>query len=100
MFRSVRDEVMTATKREQQPFIYGSLSKEAIYLKAPAAITPPAPAAGTPSPQEEAARAWAVTKDTTSQAVLEDFIRQFGFKNWLDYQRIQRAARHPTDQPQ
>ena len=26
----------------------------------------------------EAAQAWAATKDTTSQAVLEDFIRQFG----------------------
>jgi hypothetical protein len=35
MFRNVRDEVMQATKREQQPFVYGSLSKEAIYLKSP-----------------------------------------------------------------
>jgi hypothetical protein len=33
LFRNVRDEVMSATKREQQPFVYGSLSKEAIYLK-------------------------------------------------------------------
>ncbi len=33
LFRNVRDEVMAATKREQQPFVYGSLSKEAIYLK-------------------------------------------------------------------
>jgi hypothetical protein len=31
----VRDEVMAATKREQKPFIYGSLSKQAIYLKEP-----------------------------------------------------------------
>ena len=38
MFRAVRDEVMTETKREQQPFVYGSLSKEAIYLKPPAAV--------------------------------------------------------------
>jgi hypothetical protein len=30
------------------------------------------------SPQEQAERAWAMTKDTTSQAVLEDFIRRFG----------------------
>jgi uncharacterized caspase-like protein len=46
LFRNVRDEVMSATKREQQPFVYGSLSKEAIYLKpldaapAPAAVLP------------------------------------------------------------
>lgn len=36
LFRSVRDDVMAATQREQQPFVYGSLSKTAIYLKAPA----------------------------------------------------------------
>ena len=39
LFRNVRDEVMLETKREQQPFVYGSLSKEAIYLKPPAAPT-------------------------------------------------------------
>jgi hypothetical protein len=36
LFRNVRDEVMAATRREQQPFVYGSLSREAIYLRAPA----------------------------------------------------------------
>ncbi|MGZ5854589.1 MAG: caspase family protein [Xanthobacteraceae bacterium] len=47
MFRRVRDEVMAATNREQQPFVYGSLSKEEIFLKAPlpgatvAAVAPP-----------------------------------------------------------
>src|SRR5436309_11513434 len=34
LFRRVRDDVMIATKREQQPFVYGSLSKEEIYLAA------------------------------------------------------------------
>ena len=51
LFRNVRDEVMTATKREQQPFVYGSLSKEAIYLKPadpPAAVIPSV--ASIPSP--------------------------------------------------
>ena len=44
LFRAVRDDVMTETKREQQPFVYGSLSKEAIYLKPLAAAqTPIAP---------------------------------------------------------
>jgi hypothetical protein len=42
LFRNVRDEVMIATKREQQPFVYGSLSKEAIYLKPPVVVQPPA----------------------------------------------------------
>src|SRR5262245_44965687 len=34
LFRNIRDDVIQSTKREQQPFVYGSLSKEAIYLKA------------------------------------------------------------------
>ncbi|MGY4300364.1 putative caspase-like protein [Bradyrhizobium sp. i1.4.4] len=44
LFRRVRDDVMAATRREQQPFVYGSLSKEEIYLKAPA-VAAQAPAA-------------------------------------------------------
>ena len=34
MFRNVRDDVMEATRNEQQPFVYGSLSRKAIYLAA------------------------------------------------------------------
>src|SRR5262249_20155732 len=33
LFRNVRDDVMSATDDEQQPFVYGSLSREEIYLK-------------------------------------------------------------------
>src|SRR5262249_30330084 len=33
LFRNVRDDVMSATSDEQQPFVYGSLSREEIYLK-------------------------------------------------------------------
>jgi hypothetical protein len=43
MFRNVRDDVMEATANEQQPFVYGSLSRKAIYL------------AGPPSPDNQAA---------------------------------------------
>lgn len=49
LFRRVRDDVMMATKREQQPFVYGSLSKEEIYLKAPATSAPPPPASLPPA---------------------------------------------------
>ena len=41
LFRNVRDEVVTSTHRAQQPYVYGSLSSKAIYLR-PAA-SPPAP---------------------------------------------------------
>jgi hypothetical protein len=43
MFRNVRDDVMETTRNEQQPFVYGSLSRRAIYL------------AGEPSPAEQSA---------------------------------------------
>jgi hypothetical protein len=63
LFRNVRDEVMTATKREQQPFVYGSLSKEAIYLNprststAPESSTPTvAPPATTLTPADQASQ--------------------------------------------
>jgi formylglycine-generating enzyme required for sulfatase activity len=69
LFRNVRDEVVAATKREQQPFVYGSLSRQSIYLKAP---TPTGETGAT------VAQMWAVIQNSTSQAVLEDFIRQFG----------------------
>jgi Caspase domain len=32
MFRNVRDDVLETTHNEQQPFVYGSLSRKAIYL--------------------------------------------------------------------
>lgn len=64
MFRNVRDDVMEATRNEQQPFVYGSLSRKAIYLAGlpPAgseqaappsplpAVTSPAPPHATTSP--------------------------------------------------
>jgi Caspase domain len=53
MFRNVRDDVMEATRNEQQPFVYGSLSRKAIYLagEPPAAQQQPTPQANlTPVP--------------------------------------------------
>jgi hypothetical protein len=44
MFRNVRDDVMEATRNEQQPFVYGSLSRKAIYL----AGVPPGAASALP----------------------------------------------------
>ena len=41
VFRNVRDDVMEATSNEQQPFVYGSLSRKAIYL---AGLPPPSSA--------------------------------------------------------
>jgi tetratricopeptide (TPR) repeat protein len=40
LFANVRDDVMAATKREQQPFVYGSLSSERIYFRMPDGTKP------------------------------------------------------------
>jgi formylglycine-generating enzyme required for sulfatase activity len=77
LFRAVRDEVLAATKKEQQPFVYGSLSKQAIYLKEPQGKAQDA-ISSSPPVQSEAAQAWAVTQGTSSQAVLEDYIKRYG----------------------
>lgn len=43
LFRNIRDDVMAATNQEQQPYWYGSLSKDAIYLNPPILGAPKVP---------------------------------------------------------
>jgi len=74
----VRDEVLSATNRQQQPFVYGSLSQQSIYFKPRTEETAAAVAPRLPVPSSEAAQAWAITQNTPSRAVLEEFVRQFG----------------------
>ena len=58
MFRNVRDDVMEATRNEQQPFVYGSLSRKAIYLAgrptagAEGIAASPLPAVVSPAPAQ------------------------------------------------
>jgi hypothetical protein len=66
LFRRVRDDVMQATKREQQPFVYGSLSDQAIYLG-----TPPA-AARTPD-----LLLWEAIESSKIAAVFEEFLKRY-----------------------
>jgi hypothetical protein len=68
LFRNVRDEVIAATDSEQQPFTYGSLSKEAIYLIPPPAVPPPVGADQV---------TWSFLKETTDEAALKLFTAQY-----------------------
>jgi hypothetical protein len=68
LFRDVRDDVINATNSEQQPFVYGSLSKEAIYFR------PPPDALASPAPD---AIAWFLIKETTDEAALKRFTTQY-----------------------
>lgn len=76
-FGRVRDDVLKTTKNRQEPFVYGSLGGSSISIvDAPSIVAPPAQAGA--ALVDRAAQAWAVTKDTISVAVLEDFIGHFG----------------------
>jgi uncharacterized caspase-like protein len=78
LFRRVRDDVMAATRREQQPFVYGSLSKEEIYLKAPA-VAAQASAASTPAPAAPAEdeKFWQAVRTSTVAALFEEFLARY-----------------------
>jgi uncharacterized caspase-like protein len=78
LFRRVRDDVMSATRREQQPFVYGSLSKEEIYLKAPAASAvakPPADPAKLAPAEDE--KLWQAIQTSTVAGLYEDFLSRY-----------------------
>jgi hypothetical protein len=88
LFRRVRDDVMAATKREQQPFVYGSLSKEEIYLKAPAASatpianvsTPPIVNQATVAPAEDE-KFWQAIRTSTVPELYEEFLSRYPKSN-------------------
>jgi uncharacterized caspase-like protein len=90
LMRRVRNDVLAATGRKQVPWDHSSLTDSVVLVAAPdetaakqqqqAPTLPPAVALPQPAPQsaaDEAARAWSVTKDTTSTAVLEAFVKRF-----------------------
>jgi hypothetical protein len=72
LFRNVRDEVLDLTQHQQQPFVYGSLSKEAFYLVPPPASAPSASDA--PGADEIA---WAFLRETNDASTLRRFMAQF-----------------------
>jgi hypothetical protein len=79
LFRNVHDEVYSATQHQQEPYIYGTLSKEPIYLKPETGLQLAATTSVGPiSTDDQAERAWANIKDTQDPGVLETFIKHFG----------------------
>lgn len=62
LFANVRDDVMAATGRKQQPFVYGSLSKDLVYFRPPTEATHrPVESAPAPAPSPPAATSKAPT---------------------------------------
>jgi hypothetical protein len=75
LFRNVRDDVMAATKNEQQPFVYGSLSSTEIYFKTPSAG--PAVVVDATPPPDAAEIAWSFLQATNDVSTLTRFVDRF-----------------------
>lgn len=73
LFRNVRDDVLEATRRAQLPFVYGSLSRDAIYLKAALPVMAP-PVAQGPAADEVV---WNLVKDSRDPAQLARFVSEY-----------------------
>lgn len=73
LFRNVRDDVIEATRKAQLPFVYGSLSREAIYLK-PAAPVPTPPVVQGPAPDEVV---WNLVKDSRDPGQFARFLSEY-----------------------
>jgi Caspase domain len=75
LFRNIRDDVMAATRNEQQPFVYGSLSSTEIYFKAPP--VGPAVAVDATPPPDAAEIAWSFLRATNDVSTLTRFVDRF-----------------------
>jgi Caspase domain len=73
LLRNVRDDVLKATNGQQQPFFYGSLSKQEIYLKAPLSET----SSGFPKAPPADEVAWNFLRNTSDVATLRRFLERF-----------------------
>ena len=80
LFRNVRDDVLSATNGVQQPFLYGSLSRDEIYLN-PAAQSDIATSVAAADPEAETAQAatitWTFVQATSDADTLRRFVRKF-----------------------
>jgi len=101
LFRNVRDDVMSATNDEQQPFVYGSLSSEEIYLKEAAGAQVAFNVSEVTSDAGEIA--WSFLKQTSDVGTLQRFVEAFPSSDRLSDAKKRLAAlegrANPTDQP-
>jgi uncharacterized protein len=75
VFRKVRDDVLAHTSRRQQPFIYGSLPNNHIYLKEPSISIHSDEVKSEVVPADETV--WQTIKDATDKNLIADFLNKF-----------------------
>jgi hypothetical protein len=72
LFRDIRDDVLKATGRAQEPFTYGSLSSQEFYF-----IDPPRVTAVAAGPIDMEAEAWGLCRGGASRAPCDAYIGQY-----------------------
>lgn len=81
VFRKVRDDVMRMTGKRQQPFVYGSLSRNAIYLASPQPVAATVTTQPAPPPPAAVAKAedsvWETIRASSDTKLFENFLAQF-----------------------
>ncbi|MDH3742631.1 MAG: caspase family protein [Hyphomicrobiales bacterium] len=77
LFGRVRDEVLASTGRKQEPFTYGSLGGQSIYLKPPAAQGNSVPDEQSKPAADKETIFWTSIKASTDPAVFEAYLKQF-----------------------
>ena len=107
-FNQVGLEVKRATGGTQQPWVSSSpVDGEFFFAGQPFGPATTSQATPAPTSSDPAERAWAVTQNTTSIAVLEDFVRQFGTTPYgsmarariEELKRVQTATARPSGAP-
>jgi uncharacterized caspase-like protein len=92
MFGKVRDDVLAATNKRQEPFVYGSLGGSAFYFVAPAntATAPASVAAADPKAMEK--DVWDSVKDSGDPAQLQGYLDQYPSGTFAGIARAKIAA--------
>lgn len=107
LFRQVRDDVMASTNQQQQPFTYGSLGSQRIYLKQGTGEAPPKPLPpGTPSDGLMELALWNEVKSSKDPAMFRAYLQRFPkgvFANIAKqrirmYQEVEREPEPPKEE--
>ena len=97
VFERVRDVVYAATKGQQNPLTEGSLGDKLVFINPKLQAAPnPQPTSAAPKPAdvakslklEEASKAFAMIKDSTSPAMLDAFVQAFPDTIYAEFARV------------
>ena len=80
MFGRVRDTVAELTRREQEPFVYGSVGGREIYLRPPSGTAAPAASPSPPpafDPRALELSFWELVRNSDSEAVIKSYLERY-----------------------